>query len=172
MATTYTLISSNVLGSSTATVTFSSIPATYTDLVLRVSGRFDGVSRVIGIYFNNAGGASTLYSWTQLSGNGSSISSGRGTANMQFQQDSVVGSGYTADTFGSIEMYIPNYLVSQNKPVSIDGTTENNATGSFRQATAGLWSSTAAINRIDLISQGGQNFVSGSSFYLYGIKNS
>ena len=79
------------------------------------------------------------------------------------------GTSATSNTFATAEIYIPSYRVSQHKQISMDSATENNATTAYRAVDAGLWRSTAAITSIEL---DGSNFVSGSSFYLYGIKNS
>ena len=170
MATTYTLISSNVLSGSAASVTFSSIPSTYTDLVVKCSSRMDTTGPDnLRLQFN---GASSSYSRIYLVGTGSVASSGSGSSQSYiFGENLVEGTNYTSSTFGSTDIYIPSYTASQNKPLSIDGTLENNATASYRVAQASLWSNTAAITSI-VISPGSGNFVSGSSFYLYGIKNS
>jgi hypothetical protein len=80
-----------------------------------------------------------------------------------------------ANTFGSSEVYIPNYAGSTNKVLSSTSVTEKNATapGSvLLAASAHLWSNTAAITQIKLTPGSGTNFVSGSRFDLYGIKNS
>ena len=77
----------------------------------------------------------------------------------------------TNNTFANFEIYIPSYTAIQNKPSSAFGVAENNATSPiFIQVSAGLRSVTDAITSISLVPSG--NFVSGSSFYLYGIKNS
>jgi hypothetical protein len=168
MANTYTLISSNTLGSSAATVTFSSIPATYTDLVLRISSRFDGNGNSLAITFN--GNTSSVYRNVYLSADGSATE----TSNSGSTKIFLIGvntSPSTANTFGNMEVYIPNYQVAANKPFSSFGATENNATTAFIEMNAGLFLSTAAITSIGL-SGDSYNFVSGSSFYLYGIKNS
>jgi hypothetical protein len=170
MANTYTLISSNVLGSSAASVTFSSIPATYTDLVLRISDRLDnaGTSTNSNVQFN--GDTATNYSRIVLAGSGSAASSSL-NATQAFSRYLSNGGGTTASTFDSTEIYIPSYQVSQNKPLSIFTVTETNATAVDMQITASLWRNTAAITSITLTPSSG-NYVSGSSFYLYGIKNS
>jgi hypothetical protein len=171
MPSTYTLITSNVLASTATSVTFSAIPATYTDLVLRLSLRAsaDGGPENVQITFN---GATSTYSSTYVQGTGSAAASSRYTGQAIIQFPNVInGTAYTADTFGSVEIYIPSYTASQNKPLSGIGASENNATGAFINATAALWSSTAAITSIT-IDQSGGNYAIGSSFYLYGIKNS
>ena len=77
---------------------------------------------------------------------------------------------YTANTFGNGDIYITNYASSNTKTVSIDGVTENNATGSFAILSTGSWTTTA-ITSIKLESDGG-TIAQYSTAYLYGIKNS
>ena len=171
MANTYSLIASNTLSSSAASVTFSSIPSTYTDLVLSVCARTNDTGpENLQIYFNTD--TATNYSTTYLQGNGASATSARYTSQSVIQNPNTVeGTTYTSNTFGSIEIYIPSYTASQNKPVSLSGASENNATTAYINNGAGLWRNTAAITQI-VIDQSGANFVSVSSFFLYGIKNS
>jgi hypothetical protein len=168
---TYTLISSNVLASSAASVTFSSIPATYTDLVLRMSIRYDG-SLVYGsteIKLNSD--SASNYSRTTLRGDGTSAVSERGSSNsvLLFPR-SITGDTATANTFSNTEIYIPSYTASQNKPIAGFGVGENNATAANIAANAGLWRNVAAITNI-FIQSNGTNLLTGSSFYLYGISN-
>lgn len=171
MPTTYTLIASNTLSSSAASVTFSAIPNTFTDLVLKLSVRTaDTGPENVQIYFNTD--TATNYSTTYLQGSGSAASSSRYTSQTVIQNPNTIpGTTYTTNTFGNIEIYIPSYTASQNKPVSLYGASENNATAAYINAGAGLWRGTSAITQI-VIDQSGGNFVSGSSFFLYGIKNS
>jgi hypothetical protein len=173
MPSTYTLISSNVLASSAASVTFSAIPSTYTDLVLRASTRVStgaGLFDTIAMRLN--GDTATNYSDTYLRGDGSSASSGRDTSFTRTFVRMGEGNGTTANTFGSVEIYIPSYTASQNKPISSVSMAENNATDSHMAINANLWRNTAAITTILLYSENALSFASGSSFYLYGIKNS
>jgi hypothetical protein len=170
---TYTLISSNVLSSSAASVTFSSIPATYTDLVMRLSLRCDpGYSTDVvpfGVRFNSD--SATNYSNTALIGFGSGTASSRDSnANNGTVYYSMNGTNTTANTFGSIEIYIPSYTVSQNKPFSAIGAQENNNATAYMAAHAELWRNTAAITSTTLTPNSG-NFLTGSSFYLYGISS-
>jgi hypothetical protein len=166
---TYTLISSNVLASSAASVTFSSIPATYTDLVVRASARGDTASVIMNVDLNFNGVTGTSYSYTYLQGNGSAASSGRDSSQPNSYVGYVPSASATSDTFGNLEVYIPSYTASQNKPVSTISHQENNNTQGFVRAYATLFSNTSAISSITLTTP--SNFVSGSSFYLYGISN-
>jgi hypothetical protein len=173
MAATYELIASNTLTTTAASITFSSIPATYTDLVLRVSARTDraGTNQEMRLRFN--GSSSADYSNTLLQGNAGAASSERQSSQVYIARiRQVTSTDATANTFGSIEIYIPSYLSNTNKPLSSFGADENNTENDpFVGVNAGLWSDTSAINQIDLILPA-DDFISGSSFFLYGIKNS
>jgi hypothetical protein len=173
---TYTLISSNVLSSSAASVTFSAIPSTYTDLVLRYSGRTDAAATYDFLLLGINGLSTTIYSDTTLYGNGGGASalSTRGTSTTKFRAPrfGLDGSTATASTFSNGEVYIPSYTVSQNKPVSAFSVMENNAADpGYASVAAGLIRETGTITSIELTPLTGPNFVSGSSFYLYGISN-
>jgi len=172
MAATYTLISSNVLASSAASVTFSAIPATYTDLVLRSSVRLSDVSDVKGSFYIYINGVTTgnLYSNTRIQGEGSSVSSSRTSNSNVALNVTTTQDGATSNTFGSGEVYFPNYTVSSNKAFLVDNVAENNsATANLLGAKAALWRSTNTISSLTLSTD--TTFMIGSSFYLYGISN-
>ena len=173
MAATYTLISSNVLSSSAASVTFSAIPSTYTDLVLRISARGSNASTRtdVGITYNSS---ATGYSETEVYGTSTAAASAFNSYTTSNFVGNVSGASATANTFGSVEIYIPSYTATQKKCASAFAVSENNASTNLSamiQATAMLWQTTSAITSIDIAAIG-TTFVSGSSFYLYGIKNS
>jgi hypothetical protein len=171
LPSTYTLIKGETLVSSAASYTFTAIPSTFTDLVLRVSARSDDASTVRGFRLNFNGVSGTSYSETYLSGNGSAVSSVR-DSNIGYSDLGVISGGSTtANTFGSVEIYIPSYTVAQNKAISGDSASEDNSTTAYRRANAGLFSNTSAITSIAATLNAG-NFAIGSSFYLYGIKSS
>ena len=162
------LIASNTLTSSAASVTFSSIPSTYTDLVLKCSmrGAAGGAATGIDFTFNSI---ATGYSKTQLRGDGTTADSFRSSGSSAMVLSTTVNqSGSTSNTFSNMELYIPNYAGSTNKVASIDGATENNATEAYRTVIAGLMQNTAAITSLTITA----NLVSGSTFWLYGLKNS
>jgi hypothetical protein len=169
MPSTYTLISSNVLSSAAASVTFSAIPATFTDLVVRASIRnSSGGTAATAVTFN---GQASGYSVTRLRGNGTTASSGR-TTGAAFLYYGLSDSTYTSNVFNSWEMYLPNYLSTTSKPSSVIQATENNSASDFYiDLDAGLSDITSAITSIT-ITANGNTWVSGSSFYLYGISKS
>ncbi len=172
MVNTYELIQAVTLSSDTATVTFSSIPSTYTDLELLVSARVDrtGTSVNMGLRFN---GSSSNYTQRALVSYGSTVDSLFSTALDQFGYWYSPGNGATASTFSNQSVYISNYASSSyHKSISIDSTSEHNGTDTNLLLFAGLWENTAAITSIALSNYQGSNLKSGSTFYLYGIKNS
>jgi hypothetical protein len=166
---TYTLISSNVLSSSAASVTFSAIPSTYTDLVVRVSARSDRAA-VNGYILYQVNSLTSGYSDTYVYGTGSSaLSSRNGSTTLSFA-GYITGDNTNSGIFGSTEIYIPSYTVSQNKPMSSFSLAENAAVAANIGAHALLLSNTATVSSLTFSSLG-DNFVTGSSFYLYGISN-
>lgn len=170
---TYQLINSNVLTSTAASVTFSSIPATFTDLVVRVSARSSVASTQSNLAIELNSDASTLYSATFL------FMTGQTPYTQVWSSDTyartygnTVGSTAGSNTFSNFELYLPSYRASQNKPFGTYGATENNsANDNSITATANLYRSTTAISTIRFFNNDSSNFVSGSSFYLYGISN-
>jgi hypothetical protein len=156
------LIAHQELASAAASITFSSIPQTFTDLYLVFSLRGNQtVTRTAQLKFNTS---TAGFSTRTLLGNGSSASSF--TATNRFAQ--IAGTDSTASTFTNDALYIPNYASAANKSFSIDHVRENNATASSQEITAGLWSNTAALTSVEIFPDVG-SFVTGSSATLYGI---
>jgi len=175
MANTYTKIASVAVGGAgAANIDFTSIPATYTDLCLKLSLRDTRtqIDDYVNLIFNNDSGSN--YSMKSVWGTGSTTGNSNysaQTANYVFQ---IAAASATASTFSNVEIYVPNYTSSNAKSFSTDGVTETNAaTGTDRldALTASLWSGTATINRITL-TPGTGTFVQYSTATLYGIKNS
>lgn len=163
---TYVALAKTVLTGTQQTITFSSIPSTYTDLLVLISARIT---------------PSTNYGVCRIRPNGSTTND---TVRELYNQDGIAGSSFdtdfnfyapgataTSNTFCNVEIYIPNYAGSTNKVLSWTQVSENNSTTSYYMAAnAGLWSNTAAITSLDIFQT--TNFASGSRFDLYGIKNS
>jgi hypothetical protein len=168
MAKVYKALSTVTVGSGgSATVEFTSIPQTYTDLVIFSSARTDRTLGLdaIKIVFN---GIATNYTRIVLTGDGTSPSSFTSTnAAASLATDDLS----TANTFGNSFCYIPNYTSSNYKSFSVDGSAENNGTSGHVALYANLWSNTANITNFELSPIGGTNFKEYSTFYLYGISN-
>lgn len=156
-----------------ASIDFTSIPSTYTDFVVKLSGR--GTSAAINaevrVTFN--GSSASNYSWRQVQGNSSVASS------TNFSSQSYVRVGYvpdtsaTSSTFNSLEFYVPNYAGSTSKSLFSDTAQENNTTAAgeaIMQFIAGLWSLTNAITQVTLSLSSG-NFAQHTTAYLYGVSN-
>jgi hypothetical protein len=170
MPNTFELIASSTVGSGgAASIDFSSIPSTFTDLVVKCSIRdtTGGVGAYLYLRFNNDSG--TNYSTRTIEGNGASAASYANTAQNKMLLWNTNGGGATASTFGNAELYVPNYLSSNQKSVSFDTVAETNATTQYMDLVAGIWTGTAAINRITLLPDAG--FAQYSTAYLYGVKN-
>ena len=175
MPNNYVLLERIELNTAASSVVFDNIPQTgYTDLKIVVSARTtqtgSSAAGDISIRFNN--NSSAVYTYRGITGNGSSATSFAISNDTLFTYMAFAdGNDATASTFGNTEIYIPSYLASLNKPFSTFSTQENNATTAYLGETAGLWSNTAAITSITFDANG-DSFVAGSSFYIYGIKNS
>lgn len=163
------LISSQVLGSTTATVTFSSIPGTYKDLILKISARTGRTDPdyILLTFNSDTTSSGTTYSDTYMLGSGSAATSGRDSSGATIYDVGIPGVNQTSNTFSSTEIYIPSYTASDNKPFSSFSVTENNATAADIWVGANLWKNTAAITQINM--KAVSSFVAGSSFYLYGL---
>ena len=169
MATTYTLIASSTVGSGgAANIEFTSIPATYTDLLLSLSIRTNRAGAVGSYFYLSFNGSTSNFSARFLGGDGSSASSGT-----QARLGGIeANASATSSTFANNQIYIPNYTSSNYKSYSTDGVVENNATEGFDYLIAGLWSDTSAITSITITPETSGSYVQYSTAYLYGIKNS
>ena len=169
MPNTFTLIAGSTAGSGgVANFDFTSIPQTYTDLCLKVSGRSNRAQYqdAVLVYLNNS---STSFSWKGLIGDGAAASTYSATNNYPAE---VPSSSMTANTFGSFEIYIPNYAGSTNKSFFVDSVDEGNQTTVYSYLINNLWSNTSAITSLKIAPQIGTAFVQYTGAYLYGIKNS
>ena len=160
MPITYTPLATNTLNTAVSTVTFSSIPATYTDLVFVFDGT--GASDTYsGIRFN--GDTSNNYSYTYLAGNGSTAVSSRSSNNPEMYTST--GNTVTTSQNNTI-VHIQNY---SNTTTFKTALIRNNSTTVETTAAVGLWRNTAAITSFTFKTPG-TNFGVGSTFTLYGIK--
>jgi hypothetical protein len=175
----YNLIATTTVGSGGAsTISFASIPQTFTDLKVVLSARSTaGASVAYSIFMKMNNLTTSIYSQKALEGSGS------GGACSSFAQSGVDttvragitnGTGSTASVFSSTEIYIPNYTGSNQKSVSIETVTETNANTIYANLIAYLVASTAAITDLTFSTEplGAVSFAQYSSASIYGIKNS
>lgn len=160
---TYDLIASSVLTSSAASVTFSSIPSSYRDLVLVVNCGADSANTTYGLlYFNGDTGAN--YRRVNLWGNGSSTStSGSNSASWI---DTFINLDAGSSERALMIAEIMDYSTT-NKHKSVLVRTA--ISSKWSMIVAGRWANTSAINSVQISAFSNSFYPSGSTFYLYGI---
>ena len=179
MATTYKAIATvTVTGATAANIEFTSIPGTYTDLLVKLSCRTSGtgdLTTYVDMIINNDTGA--YYDQKNVSGmlDGTVTNQSWPNQNSFYVYQANTNSS-TASTFSNIELYIPNYTSTNNKSISQDGVSESNTSSSANRAfalVAGLYhpASNVAITSLKF-TPFSNSFVQHSTATLYGIKNS
>lgn len=160
------LITTTTVGAGGASsIDFTSIPGTYTDLVLMLTARSNTIRASSGGFATvRVNGSSSTYARKILLGDGSSAASA-GDANATVL---VNASDTTASTFNNASIYFPNYASSSSKTWYVDSANENNGTTADIQLMAASWSGTSAITQITL-TMGAGNFAQYSTVSLYGI---
>jgi hypothetical protein len=159
---TYEPIATQTLASAAASITFSSIAASWTDLRVTITGTITTGTTNLYCKFN---GSSSGYSYTYLYGDGASASSGSGTA-----QTSIILTASairTTPTFRTMDIF--SYAGSTYKTVLITENADNNGSGAVNMFVE-LWQSTSAITSM-VFSLGASTFAAGTSITLYGIKS-
>lgn len=157
MTATYDCIATTTLGSSTSTVTFSSISGTYTDLLLICNSAVNPQS-VATLRVNSDSGSN--YSRSYMQGGYGTPSAGRG-----INETSAYISLYSA-----IPAISTTHFLNYSNTTTFKTIIQNDQSyGSGMVLTSYLWRSTAAINSITIVG-GGSDLLANSTFYLYGIK--
>jgi hypothetical protein len=166
MPSTYEPIATQTLGSAAATITFSSIPSTYTDLRLVVVHKLATSDGFLDLTFNSD--TSALYSETNLQGNGSAASS-----TVASGQTKIRNAFYSYLNWWALsEMDLFSYAGSTNKTALISTTADDNDTENYISIvkSVGLYRSTTAISSLTLTGVN-SNINTGTTASLYGIKN-
>ena len=166
MPSTYTPLATTTLGSTQTTVTFSSIPGTYTDIIIIAVMRTTGANFQPILRFNSDSGSN--YSSTTVWGDGSTAGSNRHSNQNGIYANPGAGIG----TAGQFMPWIINVMNYANTGINKTTVERFNNTPSVVNAGVGLWRNTSAINSISLVAESGSNdFQIGSTFTLYGVKN-
>jgi hypothetical protein len=160
MPATYEPIATTTLGSAASTITFSSIPSTYTDLVIVFAGTATANLNPL-MSFNSDSG--TNYSRTYLTGNGSGAFSGRLTSQTSMR----LTDNNLSTTVSLCRISIFSYTSAVNKTALIEYSSDRNGSG-FVERLVGLWRSTASITTVSL-STSTSTFAAGTTATLYGI---
>lgn len=166
MPATYEPIATTTLNTAAPSVTFSSISQAYTDLILVITARGTTSASSTSVYFTtNITGSN--YSSTWLLGNGSSTASSRYSNVGQGYLGYIAGGTTASDSRGNIIAHFMNYSnTTTNKNVISRGNAAEAETDSYVTLIRG----TSALSTITIGEGGGNNFVAGSTFTLYGIK--
>ena len=159
-------IATTTLSSTASTITLSSIPSTYTDLRIVAMLKVTNPGTVVGEYFRVNNDSGTNYSETALRGNGTAVSSFRSTGATSID----IESGAASSTFLMTKIDIFSYAGSTFKTMLVEGTYDANTNNTSSKVIqkVGLWRSTSAINRIDIVGAG-DTFAIGSTVTIYGI---
>ena len=161
MASTYEKIATTTLSSATATVDFTSISGSYTDLIYVMQVTTSSGGNYTRIRFNSDTGSN--YSVTRISGSGTAASSSRNTSQTYIEIDNV---SFVNTTIANRILQIQNYSnTTTYKTVLGRNNNSSNGTG----AIVGLWRSTSAITSISVFLEASGTFNAGSTFTLYGI---
>jgi hypothetical protein len=147
-----------------AAIEFTVIPQSYTDLLVLLSGRTDRASLTDDLLIT-INGSTSNFTYRELIGTGSNAASGSGSTGYEAI---ITATNATANTFGNLQIYIPNYAGSNAKSISTDYVHENNSSTAYQGIVASLWNQTAAITSIALDPLNA-DFVQYSSASLYGI---
>jgi hypothetical protein len=160
MAKTYEPIQRVTATGSSTSISFTSIPQTYTDLILI----FSGFATTGNFYIRVNSDTSSIYSQTQLRGNGTVAGTSRETA-----QSNVYIGDYISDPISAISNAVMHFNNYANTTTHKTFLLRGNNSAKFTDVNAGLWRSTAAITGISVHSSGA-NLDSTSVATLYGIK--
>jgi hypothetical protein len=177
VSNSYDSIATVTVGSGGASsVTFSSIPSTYTHLQVRVFGQTNrGTYGRDGFFvrFNSDSGSN--YAYHYLIGDGSSVGAGGTSSQTQFNTPEVTTTTAGTDIFGAFVMDVLDYAkTNKYKTSRMLGGGDHNGTiaglGAQVSLNSSLWLSTSAINSITFYPLIGSSISQDSQFALYGIK--
>jgi len=167
----YASIATVTVGSGGASsITFSSIPSTYTHLQIRAMARStESGSTNTNAFFQFNGDTGSNYSEHQLAGDGSSASGSAGTSQVWAYTGLTTGNSSSANMYGAFIVDVLDYA-NGNKNKTIKTLSGNDQNGSgYVLFRSGAWYSTSAISSI-VITPGGGSWQQYSSFALYGVK--
>ena len=173
----YESIATTTLTTASSSITFSSIPATYTHLQLRIICRSSSGNNYDNIFMSFNSDSGSNYTSHYLAGNGATADAYAWTSDTKIQSFYTAGGTAGSNVFAISVIDILDYAnTSKYKTTRHLNGFDNNGTGTGNYAkgtvdlSSGLWQNTSAISSINLQINGGVNFTQYSSFALYGIK--
>jgi hypothetical protein len=165
MPVTYEPIATTTLGSAAASITFSSIAASYTDLRVIIPFFKETATSQTSVRVQFNSDTASNYGFMYISGDGSSVTTGNNNSDNYIYANFLTDATSTYPCLTTIDLF--SYAGSTFKSVLCTGSADKNGSGSLER-TAGMWRSTSAITSIALFSQIG-NFAAGTTATLYGI---
>ena len=161
---TYTPISTQTLSSTANTITFSSIPSTYTDLVLVMV--MTANSTAFNVFYTLNSDTGSNYSWTLMGGDGTTA----GSAKLASQPEGRL-TYYAAVRSSTPTFTYANFMNYSNTTTKKTVISRSNRTSDGVEYTLNNWfnATSQAINNISIFANGGLSFAVGSTFTLYGI---
>jgi hypothetical protein len=166
MANAMVALANLTLGSAQATVTFSSIPATYRDLRLVCNVRTNRAATNNPMRLRVNGDSGNNYSRVAMYGDGSSPGSYTDTATEVICDLSATGTTAPADTYAVFNIDILDYMATDKHKSML---TVSDVAGAGTRRQAARWANTSAITSVYLASYFGETMLAGSTFSLYGI---
>lgn len=164
MPATYEPIGSITLSSPATSMTVSSIPATYTDLKIVWSLKYQTTTQATYIRFNGDTGSNYSYTYSYSYGAGLGTSTSGNETSMLVDHNA----GFSTAQFVTYEMDIFSYTSSANKMILDKMSSDNNGSGAVSRSVR-CWRNSAAINSINLFRGDGNNYATGSSMTVWGI---
>lgn len=156
-----------ISGTFTTSITFNSIPSTYSSLQIRYIIQ-PNASDSLALRFN--GNTSSIYDFHALNGDGASVVA----SNLGTDQTYIQAFGYypmNASYMNAGIIDIHDYAsTTKNKVIRSFSGVDNNSTGGSVQLRSGNWRNTSAVTSITLYTVSSNHMLTGTSFALYGIK--
>lgn len=165
LPSTMTPIATRTLTASAASIEFTNIPQTYTDLVIVSSVQGSRTTYGADMFTQYNGDTGTNYSVTIIQGTGSTASSIQASQNGVNFAGSVGGNGS-----GEFSVNITNIQNYSNTNIYKTSISRNSHASQIVQLVIGMWRSNAAINSIKINAENGYVYNTGSTFTVYGIK--
>lgn len=158
---TYVPLSTITLASTDSEIVFSSIPATYRDLIVVTDSLITNPNTTdsLGVRFN--GDTSSNYSWVRMVGTGSTTASASGTTNLGYS--GVIG---PANKTPSVIQVMDYSATDKHKTII---SRSGGGSAAWVTAFATRWANTSAVTSIAIRTDGSHSFTIGSTFSLYGV---
>ncbi len=166
----YDSIATAVGTGSSGTITFSSIPSTYTHLQIRYIGRVTNSDTADNIFVQFNSDTGSNYAWHYLEGDGASTAASGSSSQSKILSGRVSAATAAADVMGVGVIDILDYANANKYKTLRTLTGQDRNGGGVSVMTSGLWQNTAAVSTITITNGSATNFTTATSFALYGIK--